>query len=521
MRLGVPAEARREEQRVAVTPETVSAYVALGYDVVVEAGAGAGARIADAAYVAAGAALVDRDTVWSSSDLIVKVAQPLVREVDALKEGATVLFWLDGDETQPVVKRLAAKGATLLAMDAVPRITRAQVMDVRSSMANLAGYRAVVEAASRFGRTLGAQVTAAGSTPPAQILVIGAGVAGLAALAAGRGLGAQVSAFDTRSACREQVESLGGAFLEVQLDESGEGSGGYAKEMSQAFLDAEMALFRRLASETDIVITTAAIPNRPAPKLWMADAVAEMKAGSVVVDLAAARGGNCEHTVPGKVVEVDGVTIVGTPDLTQAMADHASRLLARNVLALLRSFGGAEDFTVDLDDPVVRGVTVLHAGEVLWPAPPPEPSPPPPPAEPAPPPPAAAAPTAAADLPPTDDLASRSPVWLGAGALGLAATLLLAPMLPAAFLHHLTVFVLACVVGWQVVWNVTPALHTPLMSVTNAISGIILVGGLLQLGAGSDAAIVLGFLAVVFASINVFGGFAVTHRMLDMFRGEA
>lgn len=518
MKLGVPKETRRGESRVAVTPETTAKLVALGFDVRVEPGAGEGGRFADADYEAAGATLTDRKTVWGESELILKVAHPTAKEVKALREGATIGFILDADENHPVVSKLAARKATVVAFDAVPRTTRAQVMDIRSSMANLAGYRAVIEGAAAFGRTMGMQVTAAGSTPPAKVLIIGAGVAGLAAIAAARGLGATVRAFDTRSAAREQVESLGGEFLEVEIEESGEGKGGYAKVMSEAFIAAEMALFREQADEVDIVITTANIPNRPAPKLWMADMVERMQPGSVVVDLAAVRGGNCELTVPGKTIEAHGVTIIGTQDLTQEMADHASRLLARNVLALIKEFGGGDGWNVDLDNEILRGVTVLDGGEVRWPAPPPEPSPAPAPVDKA----AETAPTPPPPRPTPPPPPAEPPgrLWMGVTFVSVLAALALAKWAPDDFLNHLTVFVLSCFIGWQVVWNVTPALHTPLMSVTNAISGIIIVGGLLQLSAMSTGAAMLGFLAILFASINVFGGFAVTHRMLAMFRKE-
>jgi NAD(P) transhydrogenase subunit alpha len=412
----------------------------------------------------------------------------------------------------------------------VPRISRAQVMDIRSSMANLAGYRAVIEAAGKFGRTVGAQVTAAGSTPPAKVLVIGAGVAGLAAIAAARGLGAQVRGFDTRAACAEQIQSLGGEFLTVEIQESGDGGGGYAKEMSPEFIAAEMALFRKQAAEVDIVITTALIPNRPAPKLWLADMVELMRPGSVVVDLAAIRGGNCELTVPGEDIVAHDVHIIGDTDLTQKMADHASRLFAKNVLNLVNELGGAQGWKIDLENPVARSITVLEAGEVRWPAPPvavSAPAPAPKPAE------AKVeakveAPKAVVAPPPVQTAAHAAPVdaggqvpmglWAVVTALAVGAVIALSRYAPADFLQHLTVFILAVIIGWQVIWNVKPALHTPLMSVTNAVSGIIMVGGVLQLAAPSKTAAILGFCAILFASINIFGGFAVTHRMLAMFQ---
>lgn len=515
MRIGIPQPSGRAEARLAATPAVVTRYIEMGCEVVVARGAGSAIHIADDAWRAAGAALVEPDEAWSTADLILTVARPTYREAKLLREGATIVCWLDGDEHEPIVERLAARKVNLIAMDAVPRTTRAQAMDVRSSMANLAGYRAVLEAASAFARTLGAQVTAAGSTPPATVLVIGAGVAGLAAIGAARGLGARVRAFDTRAAAREQAESLGATFLTVSLDESGEGTGGYAKEMSQAFIDAEFALFREQAPEVDIVITTALIPGRPAPKLWLEDMVAAMRPGSVVVDLAASRGGNCALTQPNKSVEHHGVTILGAVDLTQAMADHATRLLARNVFALVNEAGGA-DLRIDLSNDILRCATVLVGGELNWPTAPPEPSPSPAPtpkpAPASPPPPRPKPPTAVEQLP--------EAVKIGAIATTLVALVLIGTVAPTDFLRHLTVFVLACFVGWQVVWNVTPALHTPLMSVTNAISAIIVVGGLLQVASGSWLAASLGLAAIFFASINIFGGFAVTQRMLSMFRRD-
>ena len=520
MRAGVPKESRPGERRVAATAETVEKLRKLGFAVQVERGAGLEARISDAEYVAAGAEIVDAASVWGTSDLILKVLAPTEHEIEQLRDGTVIAAWLDSDENDPLVSRLAEKRATFLALDAVPRISRAQVMDIRSSMANLAGYRAVIEAAAAFGRTMGAQVTAAGSTPPAKVLIIGAGVAGLAAIAAARGLGAQVRAFDTRAACREQVQSLGAEFLTVELEESGEGQGGYAKEMSPAFIEAEMALFRAQAREVDVVITTALIPNRPAPKLWLTDMVEAMRDGSVVVDLASLRGGNCTLTVPGEDVVHAGVRIIGDTDLTQRMADHASRLFARNVLSLVTELGGATQWRIDLNNPITRGICVLEAGVVRWPAPPPEPSP-------APKPPPAPKPAAVTEAPPSalshaaaHPATPQAPTSIGAvvAVLGGLALLAVARAAPPEFLEHFTVFVLACIIGWQVIWNVTPALHTPLMSVTNAISGIILVGGVLQLAAPGKIAALLGFCAILFASINIFGGFAVTHRMLAMFR---
>jgi NAD(P) transhydrogenase subunit alpha len=535
MIVGIPKDRRPGERRLAATPETVAKYIAHGCDVLVARGCGDGAGIEDAAWEKAGARIVDAEMVWSDSDLVLKASKPTWEEAEALKRGASLLAWFDSDEKDPLVQVMVEHGSTLLAVDAVPRTTKAQKMDVRSSMANLAGYRAIIESAARFRRTIGAQVTAAGSTPPAKVLVIGAGVAGLAAVATARGLGAIVRAFDSREAAREQVASLGAEFLTVSIQESGDGSGGYGKEMSKEFLDAEYALFRQQAAEVDVVVTTALIPGRPAPKLWHDDMVELMAPGSIVVDLASQRGGNCTKTVPGSTVVHKGVTILGEIDLTQAVADHATKLLARNVFNLVDDLGITQGRDLDLTDIIARGVTVVEKGVVKWPAPPPNPSPQPQ---------AAPAATAKAGAPAAAPVVAkaapeskpaeavvpeahkelRPPPPTGASVLTTGASLVvmlglaaLGWFAPADFLQHLTVFVLACFVGWLVVWNVSPALHTPLMSVTNAISGIIVVGGILQVGSDGGPASVLGLLALLFAAINIFGGFGVTRRMLAMF----
>ncbi|MCB9729196.1 MAG: Re/Si-specific NAD(P)(+) transhydrogenase subunit alpha [Deltaproteobacteria bacterium] len=545
MKLGVPREVYPGERRVAATPDTVRQLVAMGFEVSVEAGAGAGARMADADYAAAGATVVDgAREIWEHSDLVLKVREPQahpalgVHEADLLREGGRLISFLWPATQVDLVERLRSRRATVLAMDQVPRITRAQSMDALSSMANIAGYRAVVEAASRFGRFFTGQMTAAGKLPPARVLVIGAGVAGLQAIATARAMGAVVRAFDTRPAVREQVQSLGGECLEVPVVEEGEGKGGYAKEMSAAFIEAEMALFRAEAPSLDIVITTALVPGKRAPLLWTRDMVEAMRPGSVVVDLAAEQGGNCELTQPGEVAEHAGVQVVGYTDMVSRAATTASQLYAQNVLNLVELLGGGEGFHIDLTDEIVRGAIVLHEGEVLWP-PPPKPVPPPAPAKPAavaeaPGPVAsatAAAPVAGKAHGGAERSASSAPARGGSGwwvAIAMAALWVAlrtyAGTLPASqaladFLQHLTVFVLACFVGWQVIWNVTAALHTPLMSVTNAISGIIILGGMLHAshGLGSPDAL-LGAAAVFFAAINVAGGFLVTQRMLRMFR---
>lgn len=510
--IGVPNEPM-DEARVAATPGTVESLVAQGARVLVARGAGSRSHMVDAAYAIAGAELVDDATVWAESDVLLKVGRPSAEEVAAMKPDAAVLCWFDGDETHPIPQAIAARGGTLIAVEAVPRITRAQRMDVRSSMAGLAGYRAVVEASSHLGRTFTGQVTAAGSSPPVKVLVIGAGVAGLAAVSAARSLGAIVRAFDTREAAREQVTSLGAEFLEVHLDESGDGQGGYAKVMSAAFIEAEHALFREHAPHLDVVITTAAIPGRKAPVLWLEDMVELMPEGSVIIDIASATGGNCALTEDGRTVVHHGVTIVGASDLPRKLAPQASSLYANNLLSLLDLLGLVARDTLDHDDPIVQGVTVVDHGTVRWPAPPPPQPDPPAPRKEAPP------------RPPPPVPVAVVPPKVAIGALVIALSVLLGAGLfaPMPFLQHLTVFALACIVGWLVVWNVNPALHTPLMSVTNAISGIIVVGGILTLGSDVPAARTLGLASVAFAAFNIFGGFGVTERMLAMFHrgGEA
>ena len=517
MKVGIPKEIHPGERRVAATPETASRLSKLGFEVLVESGAGLMASFDDAAYRAAGATIVDEArALWSGSDVVIKVQPPEphaglgVHEAELLRQSGTLISFLWPAKNQELIERLAARKGTVLAMDQVPRITRAQKMDALSSMANIAGYRAVIEAASFYGRFFTGQITAAGKVPPAKVLVIGAGVAGLSAIGAARGLGAIVRAFDTRSEVREQVQSMGAEFLEVEIEEEGEGGGGYARVMSPAFIAAEMALFAEQAKTVDIIITTALIPGKLAPTLITEEMVNSMRPGSVIVDLAAEAGGNCALTRPGEVVNHRGVTVIGYMDLPSRLAPMASQLYGSNVAHLLADMGGAKSWHVDLEDAVVRGAIVLKEGELLWPAPKPAA------------PPAAPKPVA----PPTPALPAHgaTPKKQGkAGMIGLfagcAAILGAGAVAPPAFVSHLTVFVLACFVGWQVVWNVTAALHTPLMSVTNAISGIIIVGGMLQLhGDLTDPVTLIGAAAVLLASINIAGGFLVTQRMLRMFR---
>jgi H+-translocating NAD(P) transhydrogenase subunit alpha len=505
MKIGIPKETRHGEARVAGTPDTVKKLKKMGFDVLVERGAGQGASFPDEAYAAEGATVAD--DVWDT-DLVAKIHPPSSDEIARMRAGGTIVSLLYPAQNGAIIEALAARGATALAMDCIPRISRAQSMDVLSSMANIAGYRAVIEAAEHFGRFFGAQMTAAGKAPPAQVMVIGAGVAGLAAVATAHGLGAHVKAFDVRPSTREQVESLGGEFLQVDIDESGEGQGGYAKEMSQAFIDAEMKLFADQARVVDIIITTALIPGKKAPTLITEDMVKSMRPGSVVVDLAAEQGGNCALTVPGQVVVTHGVTMIGYTDLTSRLPTPASQFYGNNVVNFLKEMGAGEKLQVDEANEIVRGALVLNRGEKRWPAP-----------RPAAPPPVAKDAVAVRDVKAELERARQKSKWVqpvAAGVLGVI-FIVLGLFAPADFLQLFSVFVLAIVVGWQVIWNVSPALHTPLMSVTNAISGIIVVGGMLQVSAGGVASWI-GGIAILLASINVAGGFLVTHRMLQMFR---
>ena len=517
MKLAVPKECRPGERRVAVTPENVAKLVKLGFSVAVEHDAGAAASFGDDDYAAAGAEVITGTReIWQAGDIILKVQPPAahpamgVHEAELIREGGTLICFLYPGKNKDIIDRLAARKATAIAVDQIPRISRAQKMDALSSMANIAGYRAVVEAASFYGRFFTGQMTAAGRVPPAKVLVIGAGVAGLAAIGAARGMGAIVRAFDTRPTVKEQVKSMGAEFIELNVHEDGEGTGGYAKEMSPAFIKAEMEMFAAQARDVDIIITTALIPNRPAPILITEEMVKGMKKGSVIVDLAAENGGNCALTDPGNVVQKYGVHILGYTDLPSRLAPTASFLFGNNLTHLLADLGGASHFHLDLADEVVRGALVLRDGEVMWPPPPRPPAALPP--EPK----VVAAPLAAQAAKAPKSAGVAGPVFALIAAVALVGLGLVAPP---AFLSHLTVFALSVVIGWQVVWNVTPALHTPLMSVTNAISGIIVLGGMLQLNGPLTSPVVLvGAAAILLATINIVGGFMVTQRMLRMFR---
>lgn len=515
-KVGIPKEVAAGERRVAATPDTAKKLQKLGFDVLIEQGAGADASFPDDAYQQVGCQLVaDAQTLWFEADIILKVRAPqmhpayAVHEADWLSENKTLISFIWPAQNAELLDQLAQRQATVLAMDSVPRITRAQKMDALSSMANIAGYRAVIEAAHHFGRCFTGQITAAGKMPPCKVLVIGAGVAGLAAIGAARGLGAVVRAFDTRPIVKEQVQSMGAEFLELEFEEDGSGAGGYAKVMSKEFIEAEMALFAEQAQEVDIIITTALIPGKKAPTLITRDMVESMKAGSVIVDMAAEQGGNCEVTQPNQVISHHGVTVLGFTDLPSRMANQASQLYGTNLCHLLSDMGGAENYRIDVEDEVVRGALVIHQGAVTWPAPkPPEPTPAATPKS------ETATPLAAAD----PEAGSPIGQWLWP-TVAAVALIGVGVGAPSSFLSHFTVFVLACFVGWQVIWNVTPALHTPLMSVTNAISGIIIIGGMLQISGELTApTTILGAIAILVGTINISGGFLVTQRMLKMFR---
>jgi NAD(P) transhydrogenase subunit alpha len=518
MRIGVPREIYAGERRVATTPEVVAQLKKLGFAVTVEAGAGEAASFSDRAYAESGAEIAaTAREIYAASDIVLKVRAPQKHpalgydEVELLKPGQVLISFLWPGQNPDLLNRLAGKRVTALAMDSIPRISRAQKLDALSSMANIAGYRAVVEAAQHFGRFFRGQVTAAGKIPPAKVLIIGAGVAGLSAIGTAKSMGAIVRAFDTRPEVKEQVESMDAQFLMLDFAEDGSGTGGYAKVMSKEFIAAEMALFRKQAEEVDIIITTALIPGKPAPELITTEMVEAMKPGSVVVDLAAEQGGNCALTEPHKLVVKHGVTIIGYTDLPSRLAAQSSQLYATNLRHLLTDMcpGKNGEIVVDLSDEVVRGATVAKDGKITWPPPAPKLSAAPP------------APKATAKPAPPAAHAEKRPGWIGPLALlgiGGLALLSLGQFAPPSFMAHFVVFVLACFVGYMVVWNVTPALHTPLMSVTNAISSIIIIGALLQISSQEAWIMWLAAVAALITSINIAGGFSVTRRMLAMFR---
>jgi NAD(P) transhydrogenase subunit alpha len=511
MKIGIPKESLAGETRVAVTPKSVKQLILLGFDVSVESGAGEKADFSDEIYREYGANIVNSETVWQA-DLIYKINPPNDGEIKAIKDGATLVSFIYPGQNPDLIGKLSARKINVLAMDMVPRISRAQSLDVLSSMANIGGYRAVIEAANAFGRFFTGQITAAGKVPPAKVLIIGAGVAGLAAIGTACSLGAIVRAFDTRIEVGEQIESMGGEFLKLNFesDEDGSTAGGYAKVMSDEFIAAEMALFAEQAKEVNIIITTALIPGKPAPKLITKEMVDSMKKGSVIVDMAAAAGGNCEYTVPDKIIVTkSGVKIIGYTDLPGRLPTQASKMYGTNLVNLSKLLCKEKDGNIDIDfeDVVLRNMCVIRNGDVTYPPPEISVSSAPVKAE------AAAAPMKKQEQLPK----AVMPVILAAGVVLLV---LLGMYAPSEFLGHFTVFVLACVVGYFVVWNVTYALHTPLMSVTNAISGIIIVGALTQIGPDINIITILAFIGTLIATINVVGGFTVTQRMLKMFSKE-
>ena len=516
MKIGIPKEIHDGEKRVATTPDVAKQLIKLGFEVLVESGAGEGSSFSDAAYTDAGVTVAEgAKAIWDDSDIILKVrslefnSSLNSEEVDLLREKQVIITFLAPAQNPDLLKKLAEKKVTALSMDSVPRISRAQKMDALSSMGNIAGYRAVVEAAQHFGRFFTGQITAAGKIPPAKVMVIGAGVAGLAAIGAAKSMGAIVRAFDTRPEVKEQVESMNAEFLELDFEEEGSGTGGYAKVMSKEFIEAEMALFAEQAKEVDIIITTALIPGKPAPELIKEEMVVSMKDGSVIVDLAAEQGGNCKLSEAGIVKKVHGVSIIGYTDLPSRLAAQSSQLYGTNLRHLLTDMCKDKDgnITVDMEDEVVRGATVVKDGEVTWPPPAPKLSAAPPkplekPVEPA-------------------EVVEEKPSWFGplvTFIVGGLALLGLGSVAPASFMAHFTVFVLACFVGYMVIWNVSAALHTPLMSVTNAISSIIVIGAILQISSEDSVIMWIAGFAVTITAINITGGFAVTRRMLEMFR---
>lgn len=511
-RIGIVAELGRES-RVAATPTTVKQLLGLGYEIVVEKGAGESASFRDEAYAEAGALIVGADEAWGS-EVVLRVNPPTEEEIDRLAAGATLIGSLSPGLRPELVEALAARPITALALDAVPRISRAQSMDVLSSMANIAGYRAVIEAAHEFGRFFTGQVTAAGKVPPAKVLVAGAGVAGLAAIGAASSLGAIVRATDPRPEVADQVKSIGGTYLKVEVEEEMKSSDGYAKATSEAYNARAAEIYTEQAADVDIIITTALIPGRPAPKLLTASDVAGMKSGSVIVDMAAGQGGNVEGSVAGeRIVTENGVVILGYTDLPARLPAQASQLYGTNMLNLLKLLTKDKDgvLRIDFDDVVQRSVTVVRDGEKTWPPPPVQVS---------------AAPAAKTQAPAAESAPKKKQGLSTAGkaglfAAGIAALFLVNAVAPAPLPQHFTVLMLSVVVGFYVIGKVHHALHTPLMSVTNAISGIIVVGALLQVTSENPVMQVLAAIAVLLASINIFGGFAVTRRMLAMFsRGD-
>ncbi|WP_069384638.1 Re/Si-specific NAD(P)(+) transhydrogenase subunit alpha [Halomonas caseinilytica] len=521
MKIGAPKECAEGEARVALTPESAQHLQKLGHTCLVESGAGTAAGFDDTAYREAGVEVIEgAEALWDAADVVIKVREPSDAEAGHLRQGKTLISFFWPAQNEELLERCRATGANVIAMDMVPRISRAQKMDALSSTANIAGYRAVIEAGNQFGRFFTGQVTAAGKVPPAKVLVVGAGVAGLAAIGTATSLGAVVRAFDVRPEVAEQIESMGAEFLFLDFEDSqdGSGTGGYAAPSSPEFREKQLALFREQAPDVDIVITTALIPGKPAPKLWLDDMVKAMKPGSVIVDLAAERGGNCDLTEPDqRIVTDNGVVIVGYTDFPSRMATQASLLYATNVRHMLADLTPEKDGQLhhDMEDDVIRGATVAYEGEITFPPPPPKVQA------------IGAAKPKPKEKEPTPEekkaaehaaFVSQTKRQVGMLAVGGALMLLLGQVAPASFMQHFIVFVLACFVGFQVIWGVSHSLHTPLMAVTNAISGIIVLGAILQIGSGSFLVGLLAAISVLIATINIVGGFLVTRRMLAMFQ---
>ena len=521
VKIGTPKEVLEGENRVAMTPESALQLQKLGYDCAIEAGAGAAAGFSDEAYKEAGVEIIKTPAaLWKASDIVAKVRIPTDTEMKRLREGQTLISFFNPAANEKGMEQAKKAGANVIAMEMVPRISRAQKMDALSSMANIAGYRAVIEAGNNYGRFFTGQITAAGKVPPAKVLVVGAGVAGLAAIGAATSLGAITYAFDVRPEVAEQVESMGAEFVYLDFEEEqqdGAATGGYASVSSPEFREAQLAKFRELAPEVDIVITTALIPNREAPELWTEDMVASMKRGSVIVDLAAEKGGNCKLTVADeKIVTDNGVTIIGYTDFPSRMASQASSLYATNIRHMMTDLTPEKDGQIvhDMEDDVIRGATVTYDHEITFPPPPPKVQA------------IAAQPKAEVkELTPEEKKAQEAEAFkkatrqqVGLLAIGAVLMLVIGTFAPASFMQHFIVFALACFVGFQVIWNVSHSLHTPLMAVTNAISGIIILGALLQIGSGNWLVVILSAVSVLIATINIVGGFMVTRRMLAMFQ---
>ncbi len=527
MKIGVLKEIHAGEKRVATTPDVTEKLIKLGFDVVIQAGAGEAANFSDKSYLEAGANICkDAKTTCDAADVLIKVRAPqknlntATHEMELIRRGCNIISFIWPAQNEGLLRQLAEHNITALAMDSIPRISRAQKLDALSSMANIAGYRSVVEASNQFGRFFSGQITAAGKVAPARVMVIGAGVAGLAAIGTAKSLGAIVRAFDTRPEVKDQILSMDAEFLELEFEEDGSGEGGYAKVMSKEFIEAEMALFAEQAKEVDIIITTALIPGKPAPELVTEAMVKSMRDGGVIVDLAAEQGGNCALTVPGKVVKKYGITIVGYADLPSRMAAQSSQLYATNIYNLLEEMCPEKngEFEVDMENVVVRGATVVNSGKITWPPPPIEVSTRKP---------SYSGQTMEVESKPATKAEQKEPsrvalaaksAWLPVFIAGLV-LFGLGQVAPASFMSHFTVFVLSCFIGYMVIWNVSPSLHTPLMSVTNAISSIIVLGALTQLSSDSSIIMILSIIAVFITSVNIIGGFSVTQRMLQMFKG--